>query len=122
MQFVTRVYVGDVQFYNWLLEDLHRVDYCNRRETVSRGIDDEGVGAFSARLNEFDDSALEVRLLEREIDVHLVRKFAALKFDRLQCRVSIDVRLADSQVIEIWTIYDHQSCCHRHLRRTDPAV
>ena len=65
---------------------------------------------------EFDDRAFKVRLMERQTDPHRVRELATLGFNRLQCRVSINVRLANSQEIEIRSIYDRQSRCHRYLR------
>ena len=112
MQFVAGVYVGYVQFDNGLLEDFHRIDDCNRRERISRGVDNESVRALATGLNEFDDCSLEIRLMERELDAQMVCELPALGLEHLERRMSVYVRLTDSQIVEIGSVYDHQSCCH----------
>ena len=112
MQFVAGVYVGYVQFDNGLLEDFHRIDDCNRRERISRGVDDESVGALPTGLNELDDSSLEVRLMERKVDAQLVCELPSLGLEHLERRLPVYMRLADSQIVEIGSVYDHQSCRH----------
>lgn len=55
--------------------------------------------ALAARLNQLDDGALEVRLVEREFCANLVGKSAAGGFNLCQCCISVDVGLANAQII-----------------------
>src|SRR3981081_4950513 len=115
VQLVSRVDVGDVQLANGFLKNLHGVDDGNRAAGISRGVDDDCVGALPTRLNELDDGSFEVRLMERELDAQVVSKLAAPGLNHLERCVSINMRFADSEVIEIGSVDNHQPCCHYYL-------
>src|ERR1700686_1031855 len=101
-----------MQFDNGLLEDLHRIDDGDRRKGISCRIDDESVDAFSTGLNELNDRSLEVRLMEREFDAQMVCELPALGLEHFERGVSVNVRLADTQIVEVGSVYDHQSWWH----------
>src|ERR1700682_2968856 len=112
VQFVAGVYVRYVQFDDGLLENFHRIGDCNRSERISRRVNDERVRALSTGLNEFDDCSLEIRLMERKLDAQMVCELPAFGLKHLERRVSVYVWLTYPQIVEIGSVYNHQSCRH----------
>src|SRR5262249_51724531 len=112
MQLVPRVNIRDMDFEDGTFEDLERIEHRNRCKRISRRIDDQRVGLFARRLDEIDQLAFMVRLVERELGACECRELlAALLYGR-QSRRSIDVWLAHPEKVEVRTIQYHKPCCH----------
>src|SRR3982750_2899361 len=66
-------------------------------------------------LDQADELALHVRLMERHRDSELIGQRLAARLDLIEHRRAVDVRLADTEEIEIGSVEDHDPCGHFRL-------
>jgi hypothetical protein len=64
MQLITGVDVGDVHLDDGAFERLERIDDGNRGEGIGGGVDDDGVGCAARLLDETDECARVVGLMD----------------------------------------------------------
>src|SRR5436305_1301340 len=109
VKLVARVDVRDMHLEDRPFEDLHCVEYRYRRERIGGRIDDQRVGFRARRLDQVDQNALMVRLMERELRAREISELLATGLDRIERRRSVDMRLSNPQHVQIGAIDDHDA-------------
>src|SRR6266480_4202123 len=111
VQLVAGVNVGDVDLKDRSLENLQRVVHADRGEGVRGGIDDQGIGVGTRRLNKIDQHTLMVRLVKRQLHAGKGGKLLTRFLDRFKGGGPVDMRLSNAQQVQIWAIEDHDAHC-----------
>ena len=109
VQLVAGMDVGDVHLVDRALENLHGVVDRNRGEGVGGGIDDQRVRRSARGLDQVDQLALVVGLVERQLRAGESGELLAGRLDGVERGRAVDVRLADAEHVQIRAIEDHDA-------------
>jgi hypothetical protein len=101
--------IGDVHLEDRATEDLHRVVHRNRREGVARRIDDQGVGVGARRLDQVDQHAFVVGLVERQLGAREPGERLATRLDRVERGGPVDMRLPHAEQVQVGAVEDHDA-------------
>src|SRR5262245_42700033 len=100
--------VRDVDLYDRPLESLQRIDDGNGREGVGGGVDNDSVCGAARLLDEIDERALVVGLMEGDRHAQPAGEVTASCLDRLKRGRAIDVRLAHAEQVEVGAVENEQ--------------
>jgi len=115
-EFLALVDVRDVDFDNRRFEGIQRVEDRNRRMCERGRIDYDATRNVSCFMNPVDDLVFTVRLVEAKFKSVLFGNLAAIGLDIGKSLVTVDVRLAFAEEIEIGTIQYVDDTTHNWLR------
>ena len=73
------------------------------------GVDDDPVGCLARGVDPVDDLRLAVGLAEIERGTHRFRVRVAVRADVIQTGVPVNFRLADSEHVQVRTVYDENA-------------
>src|SRR5262249_22719646 len=104
--------VRDMHLDERPLESLQRVEHGDRRERIAGRIEDDGVRLRARGLDQVDQFAFMIGLMEVQRGAEKFREIPAAGLDGGKCGRAIDMRLPDPEEIEIWTIEDHEANGH----------
>ena len=106
------VYVGNVNLDNHSLERIQRVENGDRRVRKCRRINHDAGGSLARFVNPVDDLVFAIALAEFDIELQLRGNFPAIVLDIPERIVTLDVRLALPQQIEIRAIENVDKAAH----------
>ena len=109
VQLVACMNVRDVDLDDGTVERLQRIDDGDGREGVAGGIDDDRVGRAARLLDEIDQGALVIGLMEGERHTQPAGEVPARRFDHVERGRAVDVRLAHAEQVEVRAIEQHQA-------------
>ena len=109
VQLVAGMDIGDVHLEDRALEYLHGVEDRDRGEGVAGGIDDQRVGAGARGLDQIDQHALMIGLLERQFGAGKGSEFLAGLLDRIERGRAVDMRLPDAEHVQVRSVEDHDA-------------